>query len=349
MTDATSQDIRLSAIIPNYNHGAFIGRAVDALLAQSVRPDEIIIVDDASTDNSRRVIAGLQDQHPALIRLITHDVNLGAIAALNRGLTEARGNYVYFGSADDVTHPTLFQAMISLLVTHPEAALACGETRLVDQKGYALGYRPIARPTQNTSYIAPRRAQSLILTTDHWILTGASVYRTDHIKSIGGFDASFGSFADGFASKQLALRYGFCFTPRVVADWRIDPDGYSRKSASDPKDALAIIDKIRVTIAHDPTFPPQYAELYARRWRFAVCRLALVSLPFNTSILRSMGGKSSWDRAALEGLARLRPATLSKMLILVWLTLRLRPTSLIQVFRTFVSRRNNSPRHTSIN
>lgn len=342
MTSRPAQNIRLSAIIPNYNHGKFIGRAVDALLAQSVRPDEIIIVDDASTDDSRIVIESLRDRHPTLIRFVTHDVNLGAIAALNRGLAEVRGEYVYFGSADDVTHPTLFQVILSLLTRHPEAALACGETRLVDQRGHILGHRPIARPSQDASYIAPKRARSMILKTDHWILTGAAVYRTDLIKDIGGFNGSFGSFADGFVSKQLALRYGFCFTPRVVADWHIDPDGYSRKSASDPQIAFAIIDKLRMTIANDAVFPPHYADLYERRWRFAVCRLALASRPFNADILHSMGGKALPDRLVLNGLMRLRPVILSKTLILIWLTLRLRPTSPIQVIRSFVSRRKSA-------
>jgi glycosyltransferase involved in cell wall biosynthesis len=65
-------------------------RAIEALAAQVPCPDEILVVDDASTDDSLVVLATLAQQYPSL-RVIRHEHNLGAIAALNRGLAEARG------------------------------------------------------------------------------------------------------------------------------------------------------------------------------------------------------------------------------------------------------------------
>src|ERR1700686_2261708 len=54
--EKTCNVITISVVLPNYNHGRFLQRAVDALMAQDTRPDEIIIIDDGSTDNSRDVI-----------------------------------------------------------------------------------------------------------------------------------------------------------------------------------------------------------------------------------------------------------------------------------------------------
>src|SRR5215470_14781246 len=94
----------VTAILPNYNHSNFIVQAIASFLNQSSPPDEIIVIDDASTDNSVAVIEALAREVPTL-RLIRHRTNRGAIAAQNRGLEEARGRYVYLGAADDLTHP----------------------------------------------------------------------------------------------------------------------------------------------------------------------------------------------------------------------------------------------------
>src|SRR5262245_63069113 len=83
----------VSVVLPNYNHAKLIGRAFAALRAQGCPPDEIIIIDDASTDGSLRVIeefaAGWN-----IVRVIANAVNQGTIAALSRGLDACGGKYV---------------------------------------------------------------------------------------------------------------------------------------------------------------------------------------------------------------------------------------------------------------
>ena len=92
----------------NYNHAKLIGRALQALTAQERPPDEIIVVDDASADDSVRVIEEFAAKAPAL-RLLRNTHNLGAIATLQRGLRAAQGTYVYFGAADDFVLPGFFE------------------------------------------------------------------------------------------------------------------------------------------------------------------------------------------------------------------------------------------------
>jgi glycosyltransferase involved in cell wall biosynthesis len=98
MTDMLDQSIeerspRLSVVVPNFNHGAVIGNAIRALVAQVPPADEIIVVDDGSTDDSLAVLEGLAQAHASL-RIVALPRNGGAIAALNRGLHEARGTSV---------------------------------------------------------------------------------------------------------------------------------------------------------------------------------------------------------------------------------------------------------------
>ena len=112
----------LSVVLPNYNHAEYLPRALDALLSQGRPPDEIIVVDDCSTDGSRDIIARYAARHPS-IRLLPNETNVGVIPTLSRGLGETRGQFVYFGAADDFVLPGFFEAAISTLQSYPQAGL----------------------------------------------------------------------------------------------------------------------------------------------------------------------------------------------------------------------------------
>ena len=83
----------LSVIIPNYNRAALIGETLDNVFAQTRPPDEVIVVDDGSTDDSVAVI----ERYGARITLI-RQANAGPGAARNRGLAAARGELIQFMS-----------------------------------------------------------------------------------------------------------------------------------------------------------------------------------------------------------------------------------------------------------
>src|SRR5437588_8343272 len=113
-----------SVVIPNFNHGKLLPRAVHALIAQRPLPAEIVIVNDGSTDNSRSVIAALQSRF-ACVRALDHAVNRGVVAAMNEGLHAATNEFVYFVAADDFCLPGLLASANAALVGHREAAFFC--------------------------------------------------------------------------------------------------------------------------------------------------------------------------------------------------------------------------------
>src|SRR5262249_1546333 len=113
----------LSVIMPNYNHARLIPRALTAVLEQSHRPTEVIVLDDGSTDNSMEVIESFA-QRDALVRLIRHERNQGIMAAIARGFEVSRGDYVFFPAADDYILPGHFEKSLRMLAEHPEAGLS---------------------------------------------------------------------------------------------------------------------------------------------------------------------------------------------------------------------------------
>ena len=112
----------ISVIIPNYNHSRYIVGQLDALAAQTLPPLEVIVVDDASTDDSVEVVERFAQRHP-IVRLLRNERNLGVVATLNRGLKEARGELVYFGAADDLVAPCLIESAQSLSERYPQAGI----------------------------------------------------------------------------------------------------------------------------------------------------------------------------------------------------------------------------------
>jgi len=104
----------VSVIIPTYNRAAVITRAIKSVLAQDHEPLEIIVVDDASADETHRVVGGLRD---ARIRYIARSENRGAAAARNTGIRAARGAFIAFLDSDDEYLPGKLGAQVRAFET----------------------------------------------------------------------------------------------------------------------------------------------------------------------------------------------------------------------------------------
>jgi glycosyltransferase involved in cell wall biosynthesis len=105
-----------SIVIPLYNKARFIERAIHSVLRQTVQDFEILVVDDVSTDNSIEVVRSIKDSR---IRLIQQETNRGVSAARNRGIAEAKYEWVAFLDADDEWKPKYLQTIQYLQDKYP--------------------------------------------------------------------------------------------------------------------------------------------------------------------------------------------------------------------------------------
>jgi glycosyltransferase involved in cell wall biosynthesis len=339
----------LSAVLPNYNHAKLIQRALEALYAQELQPDEVIVVDDGSTDDSLAVITAFAERHASL-RVLASPTNTGAIAALTRGLAAARGTYVYFAAADDWVMPGFFTMARRMLDRHPDSGLFCGEARIIDgDSGRILATRPPVRPIYRAGVVDSVQARRLLRRMDNWILTGSTVFRRAEVLAAGGFDERLGSFADGYLARAIALEHGFCFAPQVVATWCVYPNSYSRKTALDLMRALEALKTLPDRLAKDPTFPTWYAEIFAKRWRFGAARLAILAEPMDRELLLAMAARSRFDKTVLKVTSSVPISPLARLTTLAWLWFRLRPTTLAGLVRTVLARRMERAASTSKN
>jgi len=143
----------VSVVVPCYNYGRFLPAAVQSVLEQDAVNLDIIIVDDASTDNSAQVAFGMAVDEPR-IRVIRHDMNMGHIATYNDGLSRATGDYVVLLSADDLLAPGSLARSAALMEAHPEIGLVYG---------FPCEFSDVPPPTR------PRRTSWTLWSGHEWV------------------------------------------------------------------------------------------------------------------------------------------------------------------------------------
>ena len=116
----------ITTIVPTYNRAGYLAQAVEALCAQTRRPDEIIVWDDGSTDGTEAIARGMGDT----VRYF-RGANGGKSKALNAAMREARGDLIWICDDDDLALPEAAESLCRLLADAPEAGIAGGGYRRV--------------------------------------------------------------------------------------------------------------------------------------------------------------------------------------------------------------------------
>jgi glycosyltransferase involved in cell wall biosynthesis len=125
----------VSVVIPVFNGAPFVAKAVASVRAQTVRDVEVLVVDDGSTDGTQAILADLQQT--AGITWFQQDHG-GPARSRNRGLAEARGEFVALLDCDDIWLPDKLAAQLALMRNHPEVGVVHADFESVDEEGRVL-------------------------------------------------------------------------------------------------------------------------------------------------------------------------------------------------------------------
>jgi alpha-1,3-rhamnosyltransferase len=196
----------LSILIPSYNHARYIEEAIASARRIGLLGQRIIVIDDASTDDSVDVVtAYLKREGSEGIELVTKPVNRGAIDSVHMFLSMCRTEYVYFMASDDVVVPEGIAALVGMLQANPGFQFAIGGGFNLFPNG---ARSPIYGPkhSQFFAMTCHMRRKALFLDCPSPILCQSSVFRLGAINAVGGFDKSL--VADDYALfTKLFLRY----------------------------------------------------------------------------------------------------------------------------------------------
>ncbi|MEM5785893.1 MAG: glycosyltransferase [Syntrophobacteraceae bacterium] len=128
------RNVKVSVIMPTYNHAMFIAESIESVLAQTFPDWELIIVNDASTDNTSEVIGDYAHRFPSRVRIVNKETNGGTTLALNDALALCTGQYIGWLSSDDLYSHDCLEKQIEVL-EEQNAGMAFGAWDMIDENG----------------------------------------------------------------------------------------------------------------------------------------------------------------------------------------------------------------------
>jgi glycosyltransferase involved in cell wall biosynthesis len=311
----------LTAVLPNFNHAQFLSHALRALLAQTRPADELIIIDDASTDDSIEIIETFLPKLHNLT-LVRNKENIGVVRNMNLGLRMAHGSLLAFCAADDVIYPTFFERMLALLRTYPEAAFASARTAIINDNGNRTGVFNTSVPLDQPGYIDPKAAARHLMRDDAWFTGNATVFRRAPLEEIGGFPEDLSALTDGYVSRLLAVKHGTCFTPEILVAWRRMEGGVAWSCVDDLLSTRQLAERAETRMrASGFPFIVGYPERWKRRCLFGIQRFALVN---------------ARRKARLQGTWHFAFALVREIVVTGWLLLTLRPQDTFVILRRWL-------------
>jgi glycosyltransferase involved in cell wall biosynthesis len=213
----------VTVLLPVHNGERFVGEAVAGILAQTWRDFELIVVDDASTDDTARIVASTGDPRVTLLRM---PVQAGVAASLNEGLRVAHGEFVARQDADDVSLPLRLERQLDAFAADPSLALVGTRAERIDEHGRSLG--TVERSLEDVSI----RWYGLL--DNPMIHTSVMFRRATVWDALGGYDAAAYPLSQDFAlwSRVVRAHRAANLADRLVR-YRVLPTSVSNTQAID--------------------------------------------------------------------------------------------------------------------
>lgn len=210
----------VSVIMAMHNDARFVGQAIEGVLMQTFTEFELVIVDDASTDDSGAIVAQYKDPR---IRLLVNEENVGQAAARNVAISHACGKYIAVHDADDVSAPHRLQAQIAYLDAHPEVVMVGSSAFVIDESG--------ARKATWTVPSDDLEIKWSMLFANPFVHSSVMM-RSSILATTGGYseEAQWDYVEDYELATRLAERGQVANLPGCLVSWREKPGSVSSRN-----------------------------------------------------------------------------------------------------------------------
>lgn len=206
--------LSISVVIPAYNADKFIIRALASIESQTLKPDEIIVVDDGSTDRTALQVEEFA-RHSKLALMLERQPNRGSSAARNNGIRKASGELITFLDADDLIYPTFLERTVSGLARFPDWAACFSDRDIVDVDGKFIShdldhpvFRKMAKKTMGGGFVELESDGLFSNMIAGSVIPMTITCRKSCIDAVGGFDETLLFNEDRLFFLQLIKRKG---------------------------------------------------------------------------------------------------------------------------------------------
>lgn len=200
--------MKISVIIPTYNHERYISYAIDSVLQQTRPVDEIFVVDDGSKDGTRQLV---EEKYGSKVRYI-YQKNAGVGAARNNGIRHASGDWIAVLDADDGWDPDKIRLQEKAIQKNPEVAFVYTATKLLHPDG--------SLSDRSEHFVGADRIWPTLRYTNR-ITMSSVMFRRQAVLDVGGFSERLTSCEDWDTWVRLRLRHPFASVAEPVTITRV--------------------------------------------------------------------------------------------------------------------------------
>lgn len=175
----------VSILVPSFNGARWLREALDSILAQTYRPIEVLLLDDASIDETPAIAESYGDR----IRYVRQPKNLGIYDNVNVGIQQARGELIATYHADDIYEPTIVEKQVAYLEAHPSVgAVFCADI-FVDAEGHEYGRMVLPREVRGQAPLDyPVVLNTLLTYKNRFLVCPTAMVRADVHRDVGVYD-----------------------------------------------------------------------------------------------------------------------------------------------------------------
>lgn len=317
----------VAVVVPNWNDARYLPRCLRSILDQDVMPEELIVVDDHSTDDSVAVIRSLIAGNPRA-QLVVNPVTLGTYGALNEGLLRMRSEYVLFLASNDFVLRGIFARAKACLARSPGIGLWSAMAWLVDEQDRPIRLHPSPVVALNDALFPPEHCIKLAHRFGNWFTGPTLIYHRDMLQKVGGFDPAYGGLSDLITALVVASRQGAAYSPEPFAAIRIHGGSFLYDTLRDAAKLETMLERLGERGPHlsPQLFSAAFFGRTASRFRFAAIRVS-----GGAEIPGIAARVAVWKRTALLIADRLVPAGLRRLRV-VLAFLILRPFDILPTF-----------------
>ena len=277
---------KVSIVLPSYNYAKYLDERIQSLLNQTYQDFELIIVDDASTDNSVEVIKQYESDPRIKTQFFSENSGL-PYKRWNDGAAMASGDYILFAGADDSCVPTMLEKLVAKLNANPDVGIAYCQSMEMNSAGKLI--RSMKKYTDtldhvrwNQDYLDKGINECRYLAIKNVIPNAsAALIRRDIFQNLGGFDQDLKLIADWMLWSKILVVSDVAFIAEPLNYFRCH-GGTVRSKMMKVGSHTAEIYGVISSIVRDANVPQEYSEkAYERaayRWVNSILRL-LVTKP----------------------------------------------------------------------
>lgn len=246
---------KISVVVPLYNKEKAIAKTIESILKQTISDFELIVVDDGSKDNSLQVVQSIKDSR----LLVIHKENGGVSSARNRGIKEAKGDFIALLDGDDLWDSTFLEEQVKLIHDFPEAGMWGVNTAFIRnglydkwEQGMPDGYRGYVENYFGTKH-------------NDLFCSSSVVIRKDVFDVAGYFDERISASEDLDMWYRVILKFQIVFYDKVLVYYNLDAENRAAHDSGKrfplTKDIKYYFDKHNEEFERNPIFS-QYMNNY---------------------------------------------------------------------------------------